>query len=97
MSSNKMPDFFRSKGKSFIESNPLLPEFNGRIDPSCIMFSAPFEPTHVWVNELPSKERANQLGPILLDAIYSMDTRHAQAMIDAKRIVDAYALGQLGE
>lgn len=47
--------------------------------------------------ELPSKERAKQLGSILIDAIHSINSGHAQAMIDAIKIVDAYALGQLGE
>lgn len=49
------------------------------------------------MSQLPSIERAKQLGPILLDEIRSLDTKSAQAMVDAKKIVDAYALGQLKE
>ena len=58
MSSNEMPDigrllpdFFRSKGKSFIESNPLLPEHNDAVGPS-----------HIWLNELQSLPRRPKFG-----------------------------------
>lgn len=61
MSSNEMPDigrllpdFFRRKGKRFVESNPLLPDDGTQIDGHKL--------THAFMNELQQLPRRQKFG-----------------------------------